>query len=52
MEELINRAKSLLIYMTEEEAAKHLDALEIDRGDALLAIKAAAQLLRYENEEE
>lgn len=47
MQELINRAKSLLIYMSEEEVAIYLREKNVEDSDAFLAIKAASLLWKY-----
>jgi folate-dependent phosphoribosylglycinamide formyltransferase PurN len=46
MDKLINRARALLAFMTEHEAAVHLVDSGEDKGDVFLAIKAAVILER------
>ena len=44
MDKLINRVRAMMAFATETEIAIRLDDDGVDRGDAFLAIKAAAIL--------
>jgi len=46
MEKLFNRAKALLAFMDEADAARHLVNAGVAEVDAFFAVKAAAILLR------
>lgn len=46
MDKLIQRARALIIFMSEEDAAAMLMDTGVDAGDAFLAVKAAVILER------